>query len=129
MQLHQVGNCEIFFGVFAIAVGFLDDLTELRQITIKATTLYAENFILAAEKCGRAEVAAKACNDSVVRIAGDPRIVVVLKVIFLLNKSAEFSLLNVAKSDESLNTEQLMPENVRYKFIGEFKFLHGWMPP
>ena len=86
MQLHQVGNCEIFFGVFAIAVGFLDDLTELRQITIKATTLYAENFILAAEKCGRAEVAAKACNDSVVRIAedlriaGDPRVAGDLRV-------------------------------------------------
>ena len=51
------------------------------------------------------------------------------KVIFILNKSSEFSLLDVAKSDESLNAEQLLPENVRYKFGGQFKFLHGWMPP
>jgi hypothetical protein len=30
MQLHQVGDCEIFFGVFAVAVRFLDNLAELR---------------------------------------------------------------------------------------------------
>ena len=135
MKLHQVGNCEVLFGVFAVAVGFLDDFAELRQIPIKATALYAENFILAAKKCGRAEVSAKPFDGGIVRIAvdpriaGDPRIAVVGEVVSLLNKSAKFSLLDVAKSDESLNAEQLLPKNIRYKFGGQFKFFYGWIPP
>lgn len=97
MQLHQVGNRKVLFGVFAVAVSFLDDLTELRQITIKATTLYAENFILASEKCGRAETSTKACNDGKVCIAGDPRIAgdlgiaIVGEVFFFFNKTSQFA--------------------------------------
>lgn len=109
MKLHQVGNRKVLFGVFAVAVGFLDDFSELRQITIKAAALYAENFIFAAEKCGRAEKLTKACNNGVVRIVVDPRIAIVGEVFFFFNKTSQFASAYVAKSDESLNTEQLLP--------------------
>ena len=63
------------------------------------------------------------------RIAGDPRIAIVGEVFFLFHKAPKFASFYGAEIDKSLDAEQLITESVCYKFIGEFKFLHGGIPP